>query len=86
MEKPLVRLPQTGLIIAVDDIKLIGEPKPGNFIVALKDTTQAAVMMLGDKNTLVAELERRGYIQDLEPVGSTSANEEMPQLVKPEKA
>lgn len=88
MEK-LVELPQSGVIIDITEIRVMGEPKPGQWIVALNGTTQGAVVPTGDRNAIVEELRKRGLLVTLEAVKvepPAAANETPPEgMVQVEK-
>lgn len=66
LDVKLVELPQSQVIVDISQIYAIGEPSPGQWIVASAAGPQAAVIPPGDKNILVAEMKRRGLLNTLE--------------------
>jgi hypothetical protein len=72
-EARLVELPQTGVVVDIDSVYVIGEPKPSQWIVAFKGGTQGAVLLPGDVAALKTELKRRGAMVALDMPGNDKA-------------
>lgn len=76
METKFVKLPQTGLLIDIDQIYMIGQVEPGKFVAFMKGSNQGGFMLPGDHAALYEEIKRRGLVQELEiPAGMVPAND-----------